>query len=38
MPVVPSVLFFDGLISRLRAYSLGELQEMTSGLEGGGYR
>jgi hypothetical protein len=38
IPVIPFVLFFDGLISCLRAYSLGELQEMTSGLEGGGYR
>ena len=38
IPVIPFVLFFGGLISCLRAYSLGELQEMTSGLEGGGYR
>jgi hypothetical protein len=38
IPVIPFVLFFDGLISCLRSYSLGELQEMTSGLEGSGYR
>lgn len=38
IPVIPFVLFFDGLISCLRAYSLGELQEMTRGLASGGYR
>ena len=38
IPVIPFVLFFDGLISCLRAYSLGELQEMTRGLAGTGYR
>jgi hypothetical protein len=38
IPVVPFVLFFDGLISCLRAYSLGELQEMTSQLAASGYR
>lgn len=38
IPVIPFVLFFDGLISCLRAYSLGELQEMTSELETAGYR
>ena len=32
------VLFFDGLISCLRAYSLGELQEMTSRIAAKGYR
>jgi hypothetical protein len=37
-PVVPFVLFYDGLISCLRAYSLGELQEMTKGLAASGYR
>jgi hypothetical protein len=37
IPVVPLVLFFDGLISCLRAYSLGELQEMTKGLAASGY-
>ena len=38
IPVIPFVLFFDGLISCLRAYSLGELREMTKGLGVGGYR
>jgi hypothetical protein len=38
IPVVPFVLFFDGLISCLRAYSLGELQEMTSRIAAKGYR
>ena len=38
IPVIPFVLFFDGLVSCLRSYSLGELQEMTSGLESNGYR
>jgi len=36
--VIPFVLFFDGLISCLRSYSIAELKEMTSGLEGSGYR
>jgi hypothetical protein len=38
IPVIPFVLFFDGLISCLRAYSPAELQEMTRGLATGGYR
>ena len=38
IPVTPFVLFFDGLISCLRAYTLRELQEMTRGLDAGGYR
>jgi hypothetical protein len=38
IPVVPFVLFYDGLISCLRAYSLGELHEMTSGIPARGYR
>jgi hypothetical protein len=38
IPVIPFVLFFDGLVSCLRSYSLGELREMTSGLECSGYR
>ncbi len=37
IPVIPFVLFFDGLISCLRAYSLRELQEMTEGLSTSGY-
>jgi hypothetical protein len=36
--VIPFVLFFDGVISCLRAYSLGELREMTRELADGGYR
>jgi hypothetical protein len=38
IPVIPFVLLFDGLISCLRSYSLGELREMTSGLAASGYR
>jgi len=38
IPVTPFVLFFDGVISCLRAYTLRELQEMTRGLDAGGYR
>jgi hypothetical protein len=38
IPVIPFVLFFDGLISCLRSYSLEELQEMTKGLATGDYR
>jgi hypothetical protein len=38
IPVIPFVLFFDGVISCLRAYSVGELQEMTNGIESCGYR
>jgi hypothetical protein len=38
IPVIPFVLFCDGLISCLRSYSLGELLEMTSGLAASGYR
>ena len=37
IPVIPFVLFFDGLISCLRAYSIPELQEMTKGLSTNGY-
>jgi hypothetical protein len=38
IPVIPFVLFYDGLISCLRAYSSAELQEMTRGLGTSGYR
>ena len=38
IPVIPFVLFFDGLISCLRAYSPAELREMTSGLANEEYR
>lgn len=38
IPVIPFTLLFDGLVSCLRAYSLGELRAMTSELEGSGYR
>lgn len=38
IPVIPFVLFFDGLVSCLRAYSPAELQEMTRDLATGGYR
>ena len=38
IPIVPLVLFFDGIISCLRVYSPGELRELTSRLGDGGYR
>ena len=38
IPVIPFVLFFDGLISCLRAYSPEDLREMTRGLANGEYR
>src|SRR6202050_4412986 len=38
IPVIPFVLFFDGLIFCLRSYSLGELHDVAEGLVGGGYR
>src|SRR6204780_4085166 len=38
IPVIPFVLFIDGLISCFRADSLEELQEMTAGLTASGYR
>ncbi len=33
IPVVPFVIWYDGWMSCLRAYSLGELQEIISGIE-----
>jgi hypothetical protein len=38
VPVVPLVLFFDGIVSCLRVYSPDELRELTSGVADGGYR
>jgi len=38
IPVTPFVLFFDGIVSCLRAYSVGELREMTSAIDSSGYR
>ena len=38
IPIVPLVLLFDGIVSCLRAYSPSELEELTSGLAGAGYR
>jgi hypothetical protein len=38
IPVIPFVLFFDGFVSCMRAYSLEELEEMISGLRGCGYQ
>jgi hypothetical protein len=37
IPVIPFVLWFDGIMSCLRAYSLQELVALTSGLTGQGY-
>jgi hypothetical protein len=38
IPVIPFVLLFDGVVSCLRAYSVGELQDMTSKIHSSGYR
>jgi hypothetical protein len=38
IPVVPAVLWFDGIVSCLRAYSPPELLELTRGLSMNGYR
>jgi hypothetical protein len=38
VPIVPLVLFFDGIISCLRAYSPRELHELTGGIGECGYR
>jgi hypothetical protein len=37
IPVVPFVLFFDGIVSCLRTYSAQELSELTGGLSSSGY-
>jgi hypothetical protein len=37
LPVIPFVLWFDGIMSCLRTYSLQELAELTSGLTAHGY-
>jgi hypothetical protein len=37
VPVIPLVLFFDGIVSCLRAYSLRELSEMIDSLKADGY-
>ncbi|MGB6431350.1 MAG: class I SAM-dependent methyltransferase [Candidatus Acidiferrales bacterium] len=37
MPVIPFVLWFDGVVSCLRAYSPGELREMTARISAAGY-
>lgn len=38
VPIVPLVLFFDGIVSCLRAYSPRELRELTGGIAESGYR
>jgi hypothetical protein len=38
IPVIPFVLFFDGFVSCMRAYSREELEQMISGLRGSEYR
>ena len=38
IPVIPLVLFFDGLVSCMRAYTIKELEEMISELRCSGYR
>jgi hypothetical protein len=37
LPVVPAVLWIDGMLSCLRSYSLADLRELTAGLEAPGY-
>jgi hypothetical protein len=37
IPIVPFVLFFDGIVSCLRTYSTQELTELTRGLSASGY-
>jgi hypothetical protein len=37
IPVSPVVLFFDGIVSCLRAYSLAELSDLTRGCSASGY-
>jgi hypothetical protein len=37
LPVIPFVLFYDGVISSLRAYSTKQLQEMIASLHSDGY-
>jgi hypothetical protein len=38
LPVVPAVLWIDGVLSCLRSYSLDDLRELTRGLEAPDYR
>ncbi len=38
LPVVPAVLWIDGVLSCLRSYSLDDLRELTRGLEATDYR
>jgi hypothetical protein len=38
LPVIPFVLWFDGIVSCFRAYTPSELKEMTEGLSANGYR
>jgi hypothetical protein len=38
IPIVPLVLFFDGIVSCLRTYSVQELADLTEGLSSTGYR
>ena len=38
IPILPLLIFWDGLVSQLRTYSVDDLREMTSGLESPGYR
>ena len=38
IPVLPFLIFWDGLVSQLRTYSVRELEEMTRDLQAEGYR
>jgi len=38
IPIIPLVLFWDGIVSNLRTYSPSELKELTLGVQRDGYR
>jgi len=38
VPILPFLIFWDGLVSQLRTYSVPELEELTRDLESPGYR
>jgi hypothetical protein len=38
LPVLPLLIFWDGLVSQLRTYSVNELEELTRGLQSSDYR
>ena len=38
LPIIPFVLFFDGIVSCLRVYSPAQLRELTAGITANGYQ